>query len=64
VFKQKLADIAVAVLGPIAERMRHLLADPAELDRLLARGVERAGALSEAHMREVKGIVGFWTPGA
>jgi len=59
-FKQKFADVAVAHLEPIAKRMRELLSDPAELDRILARGTEKARALSEKHMHEVKEIAGFW----
>jgi tryptophanyl-tRNA synthetase len=39
--------------------MKRLLADPAEIDRLLARGAERARAIADVTMREVKDIVGF-----
>src|SRR5689334_18068696 len=35
-FKPKLADLAVEKLGPIGGEMRRLLADPAEIDRILA----------------------------
>ena len=35
-FKPKLADLAVSVMGPIGGEMRRLLADPAEIDRILA----------------------------
>jgi tryptophanyl-tRNA synthetase len=59
-FKPKLADLAVSVMGPIGGEMRRLLADPAEIDRVLASGAERARALAQPTMREVKEIVGFW----
>ena len=45
-FKPALADLAVAKLGPIATRLRALQDDPAELDRLLALGAERARAIA------------------
>jgi tryptophanyl-tRNA synthetase len=59
-FKPKLADLAVSVMGPIGGEMRRLLAEPAEIDRVLAAGAERARALAQPTMHEVKAIVGFW----
>ncbi len=59
VFKPALAELAVAVLSPIAGEMRRLVGDPAELDRILRDGAERAGRVAEASMREVRDIVGF-----
>ena len=61
-FKPALADLAVATLGPITERMRRLMADPAELDRILAKGGERARAVAEPVVAETKRLVGFWEP--
>jgi tryptophanyl-tRNA synthetase len=59
-FKPKLADLAVSVMGPIGAEMRRYLADPAEIDRVLASGAERARALAVPTMAEVKTIVGYW----
>jgi len=59
-FKPKLADLAVEKLGPIGAEMRRLLADPAEIDRILAAGAERANALAAPTMAEVRKLVGFW----
>jgi tryptophanyl-tRNA synthetase len=59
-FKPALADLAVESLGPIGQRMRALMADPAELDRILAMGAERARSLAEPVLAETKKIVGFW----
>jgi tryptophanyl-tRNA synthetase len=59
-FKPRLADLAVSVLGPIGAEMRRLLADPGEIDRILADGAARARALAQPTMAEVKRIVGFW----
>ena len=59
-FKPALADLAVAKLGPVSDRMRRLLADPAEIDRVLAAGAERAREVAAPTLDEVKKIVGFW----
>lgn len=59
-FKPKLADLAVSVMGPIGGEMRRLLADPAEIDRILGDGAARARALAAPTMAEVRKIVGFW----
>ncbi len=58
-FKNDLAEIAVAKLTPIAAEMRRLLADPAEIDAILAAGAERAGAIAEPILQDVKKRVGF-----
>jgi len=58
-FKGTLADIAVAKLSPITAEMRRLMADPAEIDRLLAQGAEKAAALADPIVHEIKKIVGF-----
>ena len=39
--------------------MRRLLADTAEIDRILADGARRARAIAQPIMTEVKDIVGF-----
>ena len=59
-FKKTLTDIAVAKLAPITARMRELQTDHAAIDKILRHGAERASALAEKHMREVKDIVGLW----
>ncbi|MGB0855235.1 MAG: tryptophan--tRNA ligase [Pikeienuella sp.] len=46
-FKPALADLAVEMVAPIAGRMNSLLADPAEIDRTLGQGADRAAAIAE-----------------
>ncbi|MGA9795046.1 MAG: tryptophan--tRNA ligase [Rhizomicrobium sp.] len=58
-FKNDLADLAVAKLKPIADEMRRLMSDPAEMDRILKSGAERAHAVAAPIMDEVKKLVGF-----
>ena len=59
-FKPRLADLAVEKLGPIGGEMRRLLADPAEIDRILAAGAARANAIAAPTMAEVRKLVGYW----
>jgi tryptophanyl-tRNA synthetase len=58
-FTPALAELAVETLGPISAEMRRLLADPAEIDRLLARGAERARAIAAPILERTYEIVGL-----
>jgi tryptophanyl-tRNA synthetase len=58
-FKPSLADLAVAKLAPISTEMGRLMTDTAELDRILARGAERAREIAEPILKEAYDIVGF-----
>jgi tryptophanyl-tRNA synthetase len=58
-FKPALADLLVDRMAPISERMRRLMGDPAEIDRILAAGAEKARALAEPVIAETKRLVGF-----
>ena len=59
-FKPQLVDRAVSVWGPPGGALRLLLADPAEIDRILTDGAQRARALAAPTVAEVKKLVGFW----
>jgi len=61
-FKAALAELAVARVGPVNAEMSRLMADPQEIDRVLADGVARARVLAAPVMRQVKDIVGFLRP--
>jgi tryptophanyl-tRNA synthetase len=63
-FKSDLADLAVEVLAPVGAEMRRLIADPTEIDRVLADGAERARAVADPVVEETRRIVGFWRPSA
>jgi tryptophanyl-tRNA synthetase len=58
-FKPKLADLLIEVLAPIGADMARLMEDPAEIDRLLAAGAERATAIARPILDEVKDIIGL-----
>ena len=58
-FKGALVDLAVARLGPVAATIKTLQADPGHIDRVLARGAERAQAIAAPTLDAVKDIVGL-----
>jgi len=57
--KKEVADVVVAAIEPFQERMRALLDDPAELDRILASGSERARGVARSTMARVRERVGL-----
>jgi tryptophanyl-tRNA synthetase len=58
-FKPALADLAVEKIAPIAERMREYLADPAQIDRILGDGAERAAAIAGPVLRDAYATAGL-----
>jgi len=59
-FKPALADLAVSVLSPVGDALRRYLSEPAEIDRVLKDGAERAAAVADPVVEETRRIVGFW----
>lgn len=57
--KASVADAVVAEFEPIRTRALELLADPAELDRMLAVNAARANEIAEATLTRVYDAVGF-----
>ena len=58
-FKPALADLAVEKLAPISTEMTRLMADPAEIDRVLAKGAERAESIALPILQKTYDIVGL-----
>jgi tryptophanyl-tRNA synthetase len=61
--KRTVAEVVIAELTPIRERHAALLRDPAELDRLLAHGAERARAVADPKLAEMTRRMGLLPPG-
>ncbi len=57
--KKETAEAVVEFVTPIKTRVDELLADPAELERVLARGAERAREVSGKTLRRVYDRLGF-----
>ena len=58
-FKPALADALIALIGPLRSRLEHFRADPAELDRILAAGAERASAMAAPTLAAAYHAVGL-----
>lgn len=59
VFKPALAELAVEKLAPITTLMNRYLADPDEIDRILFAGADRAAAIADPIMADVRKTIGF-----
>jgi tryptophanyl-tRNA synthetase len=57
--KKGLAEVVTGTFGPIRERVLELLADPAELDRLLADNADRAAGVANATLARAFDRVGL-----
>lgn len=60
--KQAAADVTLAALEPIQQRVAELAADPAELDRLLAQGADAARTVARATLARAYRAVGLLAP--
>jgi len=58
-FKKGLAEVVVAEFEPVRERALELLADPAELDRVLAHNADRAASVAEKTLADVYDRIGL-----
>ncbi|MDQ1646780.1 MAG: tryptophanyl-tRNA synthetase [Cryptosporangiaceae bacterium] len=57
--KKDLADVVVDFVTPIQKRTGEYLADPAELDTILAKGAEKARSVAEPTLKTVYDRIGF-----
>jgi tryptophanyl-tRNA synthetase len=60
--KKELAEVVTAFVRPVQERTRTYLDDPAQLDKLLAVGAEKARAVSAETLRTAYDKIGFLAP--
>lgn len=61
--KMKVAETVIAELTPVRERYQQFMQDPAELDRLLARGAEQARAVAMPKLHQMMHRMGMVVPG-
>jgi tryptophanyl-tRNA synthetase len=62
--KKELAEVVTDFVTPVRTRTRELLADPAELERVLAAGAVRAREVAGATVAQAYDRVGFLSPAA
>ncbi|QNT79142.1 tryptophan--tRNA ligase [Entomobacter blattae] len=58
-FKEKLTELVVATIDPIAQKARSYLKDPDHIKTILHTGAEKAKAIADPIVEEVEKIVGF-----
>ena len=61
-FKSTVADAVVEALHPLQEAYTKLEADPAEVDRQLALGAEKARAIAEPVLERARKAAGLLPP--
>jgi tryptophanyl-tRNA synthetase len=59
-FKNALSDLTVAKMAPITGRMRELMADPTEMDRILGASAVKANDIANPILKNAMDIMGFW----
>ncbi|MEO1909419.1 MAG: tryptophan--tRNA ligase [Paracoccus sp. (in: a-proteobacteria)] len=58
-FKPALAEVAVEAMAPITRKMSEYMADPAQIDAVLADGADRADAIARPILDRTKEIMGL-----
>ena len=58
-FKSALGDALVARIEPIQKRLEELLGDPAETERILIAGAQKAASVAEETMTRVRDVTGL-----
>ena len=56
---QDLADLAVEKLAPISGEMARLMQDPAEIDRILGKGADKADEIARPILEKTYEIMGM-----
>ena len=59
VFKPALADVAINKLAPITDQMNIYMQDPKQIDAILKDGAERAHAIAQPIMADIRRLTGF-----
>jgi len=59
IFKDKLSELLVDKINPIGKRIKDLLKDENYLDKILAKGSQKANNLATKKIKEIKTLVGF-----
>lgn len=60
--KKGVGEVVIEALTPIRQRYDQLMQDPAELDRIMARGADQAAAVSMPKLAQMKEMMGLVLP--
>ena len=58
--KNKLSEVLVEVICPVGKEIKKLLNDKTFLEKTLKEGTEKARAIAELNLKEIKNVVGFF----
>ena len=58
-FKNDLVELAVETIAPVTKKMNQLMKEPAEIDRILGNGAEKAAAIAEPILNQTYEITGL-----
>ena len=58
--KNKLSEILVEIICPIGKEIKKLLEDKSFLEKTLKEGTEKARAIAELNLKEIRNVVGFF----
>ena len=58
--KNKLTEVLVDVICPVGKEVKKLLEDKSFLEKTLKEGTEKAKAIAEINLKEIKNVVGFF----
>lgn len=58
-FKQTLAELLIEKICPLGQSMHRYLQDTAALDAILKDGADKARAIAERHMRDIRDVIGL-----
>jgi tryptophanyl-tRNA synthetase len=58
-FKPALSELAIEKLSPMTDAMRRFMQDPSEIDKILKDGAEKASAIAEPVLKDVRQIIGL-----
>ena len=58
--KNKLSEILVEIICPVGKEIKKLLEDKSFLEKTLKEGTEKARAIAELNLKEIRNVVGFF----
>jgi tryptophanyl-tRNA synthetase len=58
-FKRELAEVVIQGMAPFQKRIQEYLADPAQIQKIFSQGAEKARALAQPKMREIRKRMGL-----
>ena len=58
-FKSKLSEVLIETVSPIGKKIKELMSDNMYLEKILAKGKEKASKKAEENLKKIREIVGL-----